>query len=103
MIAEGDGDERREVINHVAALYRRAHPVGIANIPGKDLDLVENLFGQAVQPAPGVEGVVIGKRFYLRAAFDQLLGQVGPDKAVGAGYQYFSAHCSTVLSIKIQI
>ena len=58
----------------------------IAHIAVQDFYLVFaiNIF----QPAPEIKGVVLGQSLDLVALFDEQLGEMGADEAVGTGDEY---------------
>ena len=85
VVAEGDGDEGRQMIDDLLALHGVAHAVGVAHVAHEHFDLVLDLGGQGVQPAPGAEGVIQAEGLDLFALFDQFLGEMAADEAVGAG------------------
>jgi hypothetical protein len=57
--------------------------VGIAHVTGDDLNLGPRVDG--FEPAPVVEGVVLGQGTHLAALPHEALDQMGADEPVGAG------------------
>lgn len=88
----GDGDERGQVEDGVAVGHGSAHPMGVADVAGEDLEVTAHVRGAVVEPAPGIEGVVEHESLDLVAGAHQGLGEVGADEAVGAGDENFIAH-----------
>ena len=92
VVAEGNGDQRRQVIHDVLPFHGVAHAVGVTDVAHEHLDLVFDLLGQGVQPAPGAEGIVVAEGLDLLALSYQLLGEVAADEAVGSGDHHSVRH-----------
>src|SRR5216684_9258137 len=77
-------DQRRQMHDVGASRGGRDHEMRIANVAGDDLHGLHDVRGHGIEPAPGVEGIVIDKRSDGRACPDQLLDDVRADEAVAA-------------------
>ena len=80
------------MVDHLLSLHGGAHAVWVTDVPHKAFDLAANIRGQRVQPAAVPKGIVVAKRLDALALFDQFLGEMAADKAVGAGDQYGVCH-----------
>ena len=79
------GDQGREVQYRVAVLHGGAHAIGVAHIAREHLELALYVCCAAVEPTPGVEGVVHDKGADFVALPNKGFCQVRADEAVGAG------------------
>ena len=75
----------REVQYRVAVLHGGAHAIGVAHIAREHLELALYVCCAAVEPTPGVEGVVHDKGADFVALPNKGFCQVRADEAVGAG------------------
>ena len=96
VVAEGDGDQRRQMVNDVLPFHGMAHAVGVADIAHEHLNLVFDLPGQGVQPAPGAEGIVVAEGLDLLALSHQLFGEVAANEAVGSGDHHSVRHIAKI-------
>lgn len=69
---------------HIGVFSGRFHATRIPDVASKYLNLAEYGFGQCIEPAPGVESVVVDKGFDASTFFYELFGQVTPNKSIRA-------------------
>ena len=74
----------RQVHHDIAAFHRRLHPMGVADVARKDIEMPLHIGRAVVEPAPGVKGVVQHKRAHNVALANQCLGQVRAGETVCA-------------------
>ena len=91
LVRIGDRDQRRQVQHRATALYRAAHRVSVADVAGHHLHVLAQRCRQRVQPAPGIEGVVMDHGAHVVALVQQAFDQVRADKSGGAGDEDFLA------------
>jgi hypothetical protein len=82
-VGVGDRDQRAEVEEDVHVLGDVLAVMRITDVAVEDLDLLQA--AHVLQPAPAIEGVVLGQRFHLVALGNQHFSEVRADEAIGAG------------------
>ncbi len=82
-----NGDERREVQHRLASCHRDANAMRITHVAGKDLEFPFHFRRTAIEPAPGVERVVIHEGAHVVTGAHERLGEMRADEAVCAGYE----------------
>ena len=82
-------DQRREVENGIACPDGVVDHAGIANVAHQYFKPIADVRAAMIQPAPGVEGIVVHQCPDLMSGTNEEFAQVGTDKSIGAGDQNF--------------
>ena len=77
--------------HHIASFHGRLYAMGVADIAGKDIELIPFFFLQCIQPSPMIERVIEHKGLYLMSIVDQAFHQMTADKSISAGNKDFLA------------
>jgi hypothetical protein len=78
--------------NMAATVHRCIDSRRVTNVTGNDFYLTQYLTVSAIEPAPGIKGVVVNKRTNVMACSHQLFGEVRANKSICACYQYLVCH-----------
>ena len=74
VVAEGDGNQRRQVEYRVAAFHCASYAMRIADVSCHHFEVAFHILGRAVEPAPGVQRIVHNKGAHFVAFSNQCLG-----------------------------
>lgn len=85
-----------QVKNSVAALHRLPHPVRVANVAGKDIQVVSNVLRRVIQPTPGVEGVIEDEGTDIETLPDQSFREMRTDETIRTSYKNFQRNTFTI-------